>query len=106
MKLSEAMREGIKQSGQAYHNYIVHNQDDELYTCAVGAVALGAYGEYTFIRDLNDRLYLDVPVLQRGVEPALPHMFSAEVESQLVYLNDVKHWTREQIVGWLEDLGL
>lgn len=114
MKLSEAIREGCKQSCPAEGEYIIC-ENDKVCACALGAAVITIKDEIKVISWLS---------LNRDpIEPynILKQYFGEDLLITLVIhpirqyrellgkviadLNDNHKWTREQIADWLEGKG-
>src|SRR5689334_22657934 len=97
---SEAIREGIPQSSQAFGRATDHNGGRCVLETARRAMDVGHY------HDVVD----DYPYLLAVVDcPARECKFHAPIKDRnfkemgvLVHLNDAHRWSREQIADWLE----
>jgi hypothetical protein len=99
MKLSEAIREGSKRSGQARGTFVLGND-----ACALGAVMLttGIMDEMALFRALPG-LIEPREINCKGMEgPFLPPRTLAHA---IMQLNDYQRWSREEIADWLEKSG-
>jgi hypothetical protein len=107
MRLSEAMRLGALLHPQCFGDFHVQGG-----SCALGAAcdAVGlatgresfdAYAALTFA----SRLASAFPVLaRRDVRCPVTGQLVADVGTIIIRLNDLEHWTREQIADWVETL--
>lgn len=129
MRLSDAIRKGAMQRPQivGYMFYvpkeyvvgeatgvtglIVSLKDGVLSSCALGAAWEGTYGEpqsgvFKWDEDMQRELKSVYPELTRAVRcPVCPKDNGPmSLESVIVDLNDLHHWTREEIADWLDTL--
>jgi hypothetical protein len=119
MKLSEAIREGIKMDGPQIRGQFFHFgwNMEVLGCCALGAALLGigkdpktgaCYILETFPTlktkafELPQGIFtIDVEKWSKGEGYNCPILLNHVI----VYLNDKAEWTREQIADWLESIG-
>lgn len=111
MKLSEAIRRGIKlMPEQAFGTYYQYSGQKVIACDALGAAGLAAdvghmdmnpHGfakcnvEGMMTPDRSEFLWIENPVsMKKGL-----------MMEVIVDLNDTSRWTREQIAEWLENLG-
>lgn len=133
MKLSEAIREGAKKREQCFGTIFASQWEDtvdgppkmiECKSCAWGAALEGAglvnpatddldpdYDEYLEKFDgLMEAHLIDSYGTFGQVSCPEPACELADHQYDIPYmvekLNDMHHWTREQIASWLEGLGL
>lgn len=106
MKLSQAVREGCKQSLPTTVNLLERDSAGGLLACALGAAHLGIGGT----PDMSDR---DVYEELSEIWPELltdcvtDEFIQSEVnlEVRLWHRSDTLLWTREAIADWLESEG-
>jgi hypothetical protein len=124
MKLSEAIREGIKKDGvqvfNTYFDYAFPDPGASFYSkankeapiigcCALGAALIGIRNFKTY-KDVNINesmgIYKEFPALNRcNFKFPLRDSFDQDLFSAITSLNDTYKWTREQIADWLEGIG-
>lgn len=93
MKLSEALREGIKKRPRQCFGYWFEGED--------ASCALAAVGDSLIYADRNS--YIDRLEKLYG-HPLGGHTYM--LKWIIINLNDTHHWTRVAIADWLEKEGL
>jgi hypothetical protein len=107
MKISEAMKKGIRASKPVKGMYVTQI-GGELCACAAGAAAIGLVGEvkaqfepYDIIRD-----YWPVTLMKAVKHPLRPEGWRWSLIDVITDLNDNRDWSRKEIADWLEKQGL
>lgn len=95
MKLSEAMREGSRNTEQITSKYIRVNEG-AVCTCALGAALLAIYPENELVSKSDFCVY-------GTLEKNFPYI--DDVYERIIEMNDKEGQTREQIADWLESIG-
>lgn len=100
MRLSAAMREGSALAPQIYGEFVRMDGDGDKVVgcCALGAVCLATNVHSDELDDEFTELSLPATHPVSGMNHLVDYIIYS--------LNDVHHWTREQIADWLEAQGL
>lgn len=102
MKLSYAIREGAKIRPQCY-NKLFNNGC----SCTLGAAL--EYIGYEYSEELNTEEIVEIFNAEFNLEYNIIDPISKDKYPPIgvcTFLNDDKHWTREDIANYLEDQGL
>ena len=112
MKLSEAIRAGIKKDGfQVFNTYFQYEHKDAYPPKIIGCCAMGAAFLGVDETDTNIDAWIKWPELNRtDVKPPVPLKLRKNGEPHYLFtivtrLNDEVRWTREAIADWLESIG-
>jgi hypothetical protein len=120
MKLSEAIREGAKETFPGtVAMFSLRSSSGALEACALGAAYYGRFGNPTKPEDFRGwdgrirpsaeapfykQLSAQWPELLTEVEYPLG-LIPGQLQKAIYMLNDNHNWTREQIADWVESLG-
>lgn len=111
MKLSEAIREGIRKDGRqifgAFYEYEnglklnVYTTDIAIIgCCTIGAALIGINAQ-----DMEEPCESFPELKQRVNIPCGCEMCYNNIGDIIVHLNDKERWSREKIADWLEGIG-
>lgn len=120
MKLSEAIREGAKETFPGtVAMFSLRSSSGALEACALGAAYYGRFGNPTKPEDFRSwsdailpsaeapfykQLNAEWPELLADVGYPVGRM-PCQLQTAIYTLNDNHNWTREQIADWVESLG-
>lgn len=103
MKLSEAIRAGARMGPQVKFSYVEKASDGRIFSCALGAAGLAAFGPLFKEGKMSFALSEKFPVMRQVV--ICPERGSlCELAVAIVRLNDFYRWSREQIADWVESV--
>jgi hypothetical protein len=110
-KLSTFIRLGSKLNNQCFG----HLQDSISNTCAIGAAIHGKTGELPHSYLSENKGLSATEIIPELNYVALSPVWNVDwcnsncwssLKNVIIFLNDRKRWTREQIADWLESIGL
>ena len=110
IKLSEAIREGIKFYPEKWRgDFFAVTQEGKRAACALGCAVYGRLGvqeihDLSELTDVYPELADDHPILPDQLKGPLA-IKTWLLKDEIIYRNDHLHNTREEIADWLESLG-